>query len=122
MLSDMATPPATPTDSFQIPSSHAPYLIPAIEALTACRTINEQSERDWNVLTKQDYETLRNGSLNRKYQRRLKQRDDLVEASRSLERYVKSFLDKYYSEDKAVLEYLDDARIGVGAITAFVAQ
>jgi hypothetical protein len=60
-------------------------------------------------LTKQDYETLRDDSLNRKFQRRLKQRDDLVEASRSLELYVESFLDKYYSKDKAILEYLDDA-------------
>jgi hypothetical protein len=111
MLSVMATPSATPTDSFQIPSSHAPYLTPAIKALAACRTTNERVEHDWNALTKQDYEILRDGSLNRKFQRRLKQRDDLVEASRGLELYVKSFLDKYYSKDKAILEYLDNAGI-----------
>jgi hypothetical protein len=112
MLSVMATPSATPTDSFQIPSSHAPYLTPAIKALAACRTINERFEHDWNALTKQDYEILRDGSLNRKFQRRLKQHDDLVEASRSLELYVKSFLDKYYSKHRAILEYLDNADIG----------
>jgi hypothetical protein len=109
---NMATPTKNPTESSQPQTTGGPNLTNATDALTKCRTINAQFERDWNALTMKDYEAIKDGTWNRKWDRRMKQREKLVDASVRLDFYVKFYLKKRNAGDEDVLKYLDEAGMG----------
>jgi hypothetical protein len=68
----MATPTANSIKSPQAETIGGPNLTNSTDALTKCRTINAQFERDWNALTMRDYEVIEDGTWNRKWDRRMK--------------------------------------------------
>jgi hypothetical protein len=60
----MATPTDNSTASLQAQTLGGPNLTNATDALTKCRTIDVQFERDWNALTMRDYEFIEDGTYN----------------------------------------------------------